>query len=951
MSGFLPALGPVVRKELRAYFLSPIALIFVATFLLAGLFSFFWVEGFFARGVADIRPLFTWLPVLLIFLVPALGMRLWSEEERTGTLELLRTLPLPARTLVAGKFLAGLTLVATALALTLPVPITVELLGDLDWGPVVGGYVGVLCVAGAYLAITLCISASTPTQIVALVWGSVACGALYAVGSETVASLFGNTGGEILRALGAGSRFDSILRGVVDLRDLLYYLSLVGFFLVLDTVLIRARAWSASTEGAPRRRGAVVFTVLVGSTVGAANVLFADVRGLRVDLTADREYSVSDVTRAELAQASEPVLIRGYFSAKTHPLLAPLVPRIRDLIEEYGALGGDDVRAEFVDPTSDPELEKEADQAYGIKSVPFSFTDRHEASVVNSYFDVLIRCGDRYETLSFDDLIEVEAHGMDVNVRLRNLEYDLTRAVRKVTTGFASLESVFARMPAEATLTAYIGGALPEGFEGVGAAFDGVGEELAARSRGRMKVERVDPTAPGAKVTEQQLEERWGLRPLAASMFAQETFHYHLLLQVGDYIERIVVGDPASEAELREAVVAALKRTGPGTLKTVGMVVGQEEAPPQTMPGMPPQRPGGLTFRTLERRLQQTYEVETVDLAGGAVPGDVDVLLVLDPRDLGDAERYAFDQFLMRGGSAIVASGSHSLDLSAMGGGLAVKAIDSGLGDLLQGYGARVGDGVVLDLQSGSFPIPVTRDLGGFRVQEIQLQRYPAFADIRADGMDADNPAVAGLPSLLLHWASTVDPVDGESDRASVLFSASDDSWIETTYSAQPDAAHGELGWAVPEERRSHPLAVTLLGPFDSGIADGSAPVLPDAPRASRLSKSPERSRLVVIGSSNFVADPVLQIGRQGGDVALTNLELVQNLVDWALEDVELLRIRTRGRHARVLEPTEADERRALEFGNYAFALVAVFGIGFATLGRRRRAVPVALDARKEVER
>lgn len=950
MNGFLPALGPVVRKELRAYFLSPIALIFVATFLLAGLFSFFWVEGFFARGVADIRPLFTWLPVLLIFLVPALGMRLWSEEERTGTLEFLRTLPLPARTLVAGKFLAGLTLVATALVLTLPVPITVDLLGDLDWGPVIGGYIGILCVAGAYLAITLCISASTPTQIVALVWGSLACGALYAVGSDTVASLFGNSGGEMLRALGVGSRFESILRGVVDLRDAVYYGSLILFFLVLNTVLIRARAWSASIHGAARRRGAVLFVALLGTNLVAANILLSDVRGVRLDLTADAEYSVSDVTKTELASLDEPVLIRGYFSAKTHPLLAPLVPRIRDLIEEYGALGGDRVRAEFVDPTSDPELEKEADQAYGIKSVPFSFTDRHEASVVNSYFDVLIRCGDRYETLSFDDLIEVEAHGMDINVRLRNLEYDLTRSLRKVTTGFASIESVFARIPAEATLTAYIGGALPEGFGTVASTFDSVGKGLASRSSGRFTVERIDPTAPDAKVTEEQLEQRYGLRPLAASMFAQETFHYHLLLQVGDYIERLVVEDPSSEADLREALVAALKRTGPGTLKTVGIVVGKEAAPPPQMQGMPQQPPGGLTFRTLERQLQQTYEVTTVDLAKGVVPGDVDVLLVLDPRNFGGPERYALDQFLMRGGSAVVASGSHSLDLAAASGGLAVKAVTSGIRDLLEGYGARIGDGIVLDLESGSFPIPVERDLGGFRVREIQLQRYPAFADVRSDRMDEDNPAVAGLPSLLLHWTSPVDLVDPESDKTAVLFRASDDSWVDTAYSAQPDPTHGELGWPVPDERRSHPLAVTLLGPFNSGIEEGAVPSIPDAPKASRLATSPDRSRLVVIGSGNFVADPVLQIGRQGGDAAITNLELMQNLVDWALEDVELLRIRTRGQHARVLEPTEADERRNLEFGNYGFAVLAVFGIGFATLGRRRRATPMTLSPRSEAE-
>ena len=132
----------IAKKELKTYFLSPIALIFIATFLLSALFSFFWVEGFFSRNMADIRPLFEWLPVLLIFLVPALGMRLWSEEERMGTIELLRTFPLPTISMVLGKFASGLYLIAVALALTFPIPLTVEYLGNLDWGPVWGGLFG-----------------------------------------------------------------------------------------------------------------------------------------------------------------------------------------------------------------------------------------------------------------------------------------------------------------------------------------------------------------------------------------------------------------------------------------------------------------------------------------------------------------------------------------------------------------------------------------------------------------------------------------------------------------------------------------------------------------------------------------------------------------------------------------------------------------------------------------
>ena len=138
----------VARKEFRAFFASPAAYLFLAAFAAAVLFSFFWVDTFFARNIADVRPLFRWLPLLLIFLVAALTMRSWSDERRGGTLESLLTAPVAPWSLVLGKFAAVLALVALALALTLPLPVTVALLGPLDWGPVIGGYVKAMTAKG-----------------------------------------------------------------------------------------------------------------------------------------------------------------------------------------------------------------------------------------------------------------------------------------------------------------------------------------------------------------------------------------------------------------------------------------------------------------------------------------------------------------------------------------------------------------------------------------------------------------------------------------------------------------------------------------------------------------------------------------------------------------------------------------------------------------------------------
>lgn len=956
----------VAAKELRTYFLSPVALIFIATFLLASLFSFFWVEGFFVRGSADIRPLFKWLPVLLAFLVPALGMRLWAEEKKSGTMELLLTMPLTTWSAVLGKFASGLTLVAVALALTAPVPISVSMLGDLDWGPVAGGYLATLLLAGAYLAVTLCISASTSNQLVALVFGAVSCSMLYLVGSDTVAGFFGGNVAELLRGLGAGSRFDSIQRGVLDLRDLAYYVAIIGFFLSLNVLLLERQRWSGSVKGAKGRMNAIAAVALLGANAIALNVLVAPVRGARVDLTENHEYSISSVTKDLLQGLDEPLLLRGYLSEKTHPLLAPLSPRVRDMLEEYAALSPN-VHVEIIDPTTDEEAEAEAGKVWGIRSVPFQFADRHESSVVNSFFHVLVRYGDQHEVLGFDELIEVSANGMDIDVRLRNLEYDLTRTIQKTVYGFQSLESVFARLPSAASFTVYASSPdkLPKGYAEVPATLEAVARKLEKRSNGKFTWTRVDPDDPSSGVTREQLAQQ-GVKPLQASIFSQETFYLQMLLQIGGRAEQLMPGGGNTEAELEEAIVASLKRGGPGALKTVGLAIGGvEPEPPQPQyPGMqpPPAPPGSLPYRTLQGALAESYSVVEVDLLTGQVPGAVDVLVVLDPRQLDDAGRWALDQFLMRGGSAIVAAGGRVLDLGSMGRGLSLMRVETGLTDLLAHHGIRVGGEIVLDAQNATFPIPVTRDVGGFQVRQVQMLPYPAFPDVRADGMNREHPALAGLPGAVLHWPSPVELIDADGDsegdaaaestlpKREVLLSSSEESWTTDQFDAQPNfELYGELGWQVGPERQPWPLAVSAVGPLTSFFEGKPVPQLggteADVLTGGLISASPERSRLVVIGSASFVSDPAVEITRSVSDQWLNNVQLISNLIDWSLEDVELLKIRSRGQQARVLEPTELATRKTFEMVNYGIALLAVLGLGIFSRGRRRDSDPMELDA------
>jgi ABC-2 type transport system permease protein len=171
-------------------------------------------------------------------------MRLWAEEAKSGTLELLLTLPAKDVELVSGKFLASWVLLAVGLAITLPLALTVSTLGHLDWGPVAGGYVGALLLGAAYLAVGQFASALTENQILAFILALLLCMMLYGLGTEMFAGLFPDRTALILRSLGSGSRFHSVARGVIDLRDLAYYVSLTLFFLGLSVAALRVKRWA-----------------------------------------------------------------------------------------------------------------------------------------------------------------------------------------------------------------------------------------------------------------------------------------------------------------------------------------------------------------------------------------------------------------------------------------------------------------------------------------------------------------------------------------------------------------------------------------------------------------------------------------------------------------------------------------------------------------------------------
>ncbi len=945
----------LTRKELRSYFGSPMALIFLGAFLAAALFSFFWVETFFARGIADVRPLFQWMPVLLIFLVAALTMRQWSEEQRSGTLEILLTLPVTPLQLVLGKFLAVLALVAIALALTIFLPLTAAILGPLDWGPVFGGYLAALLLAGAYTAIGLFISSRTDNQIVALIATVLLAGLFYLVGSPGVVNFAGDQLAAVLRAIGAGSRFESIQRGIVDLRDLIYYLALTGVFLTLNILSLLSKRWSASEQTYPQRQGAATLSLLVALNLIAMNIWLYPLNMLRVDLTQQREYSLSPATRDLLRALPEPLLIRGYFSERTHPLLAPLVPQVRDLLEEYRIASGSQVQVEVIDPARDAELEAEANQVYGISPTPFQVTGRYEASIINSYFAILIRYGDQSIVLSFQDLIEVQPkRDGTLDVYLRNLEYDLTRSIKKVVYGFQSVDAALAALPEAAQVTLFVTPAtLPAQLADAPATVRQVAESLAAQSAGKLSFRQVDPDDPASGVTRQQLYTRYGLQPIPVALFSDETFYFDLVLKVGDQEQVVAVGG-LTEADVRLALEAALRRAAPGFLQVVGLWL-PPSTPTQDMFGQM-QQP--LTsWNQLRAALAEEYEVRQVDLSTGQPPSDVGVLVIVAPQMLDELALYAVDQYLMRGGAVIVATSNTQLGLDQFSGSLTMTPLEGTLDALLAHYGIAIEPQLVLDAQNAPFPIPVTRQVGGFQVQEIQPMNYPFFVDIRTDGMATGHPLVSNLAAVTLNWAAPlrVDAARTAGREVTPLLRSSTRSWTGSPMSIQPDFdLYPDQGFPTVEATQPYTLAVVMQGTFESYFKGRPAPVSGETQMgvAGLVETSPADARLVVISSAEFVEDVALSVTSQlSGERVQNNLKLMQNAVSWATEDADLLSIRARGALSRVLYPLGEGAQSFVEGVNYALALAALAAVGIVSALRRRNERPFELIPQEESSR
>ncbi len=235
----------VFRRELRSYFVTPLAYVFIVIFLVLAAVFTFQMGGFFERNQADLQPFFRWHPWLYLILIPAISMRLWAEERNSGSIELLMTLPITLAQAVIGKFLAAWCFAGVALLLTFPVWITVNYLGQPDNGAIFAAYIGSFLMAGGFLAIGMCLSAATRNQVIAFITaalvGFVFLLAGFPLVLNVVSAVFPQSIVDAIASLSFFSHFDAISKGVIDLRDLVYFGALIGFWLAATAVVLEMK--------------------------------------------------------------------------------------------------------------------------------------------------------------------------------------------------------------------------------------------------------------------------------------------------------------------------------------------------------------------------------------------------------------------------------------------------------------------------------------------------------------------------------------------------------------------------------------------------------------------------------------------------------------------------------------------------------------------------------------
>lgn len=403
----------MAKKDLRIFFESPTGYIILIAFLLLWQFVFF--RNVFVIGTSSLQSMFGLLSWLMLFLIPALAMGSISQELQEGTIELLLTHPLKQIELILGKFFSLLFLLIIGLLSSVPVALSLSMFGSLDWGIYFSQLLAGFFMGSVLISLSVFISSLLSSQISSLIVSAIASVFLFILGSEFVTRGLPSFLGQIFENLSLSSHYESMSRGVLDFRDVWYFLSAIVIFLSLCYLVLLGRKISKNKKQYLSLKTGISILVLI---VVATNIFGSHLQA-RLDMTEEKIFTLSDGTKNELKQLKDVVTINVYASKELPPQIQPVLDEAKDILNDYQALGGSNLNVQYKDPSSDQTVAQEA-MENGVNQVQFNVVEKEALSLKNGFFGISVAYAGQHRSIPF-----VQSTS-DLEFQLTSFIYELT---------------------------------------------------------------------------------------------------------------------------------------------------------------------------------------------------------------------------------------------------------------------------------------------------------------------------------------------------------------------------------------------------------------------------------------------------------------------------------------------------------------------------------------------
>ena len=930
----------IAVKELKNYFVSPVAYIVIAVFLVAS--GWFFFSTFFIYNQASMRKFFEILPYILALVIPAITMGLFSEEKNAGTIETLKTLPYTDLEIVSGKFLGSFLFTVIMLIPTVTYSFWIAYLGDVDTGAVLGGYVGALLLSALFVSIGIFASSLTKNQVISFIISALI--GYFLILIKTFLVLVPEKAVSFFRILSVTYHFDNFAKGIVDSKDIVYFVSLSVLFLIgaLETIkekdTLKERKILASSS---IRLIVYILLVLVVNAAENASSTF------RIDLTQNRIYSLSKLSKQSVSNLVEPLTVKVFFSKNLPAPYNGIEQYLRDLLEEYAVYGGKKFNYQFYDLSSgEGEVSakvrenEELAESFGISPVQIQVVEHDEIKFKKAYMGLVLICGDLVEKIP-----AITSTG--------GIEYKITSKIEKINNKI----NKFLSLKDDIKITLYLSESLKENGSKMGigdlkqleSVVEKAVDSLNKQNYGKLAFETIVPEKAGVNTNELEkkgvLKLKWNAFVSPSGKVPAGEGFIGLTVSYGKETETVpvlsVINIPLFGAQYKIASLSDIENGLSSAIDSVlnlnekiGYVISNGAVTPFGF-GVAK----GESASNFFNLLNENYKVKTIDLKEGDL-NEVNALIIPGIKEkLSDYELYRIDQFVMKGKPVMFLVDTFAEQNNNRMGIPSAQPIDTGIDKLLLKYGVEVSKSIVMDTNCFKQKMPQT--LGG---GEQKIYFAPV---IKNQNINHKLPFLKNIKGFVVLMNS---PVKAESKKEektkySVLYTSSEKSWVQTGFiTLNPMFIQPPAG----KNFQKYPLAVAVEGKLESYFKNKPIPEKPSENKDKNKSKKTsslkslkaegvkreytDKAKILVFGTSAIIKNSFVD-----SEGSAPNAMLALNSVDYLTGRLDLAELRSKAQFYNPLRETSANLRSLIKWFNIAGLPIIVVLIGVLMWVMRKR--------------